>query len=190
MPFRFQKLEIPGLILIEGQAFEDGRGYFLESYRQSVFATNGIPDRFVQDNYSHSGRGVLRGLHYQKHPKAQGKLVMVLHGEIFDVALDLRRGSPTYGKCLGLVLSAKDRSMLYVPAGFAHGFCVVSDKAELLYKVTEEYAPEHERGIRWNDPELRISWPNQTPLVSPRDAVLPALRDADHNFVYERGRAE
>lgn len=184
MSFQFQRLEIPEVILIEAQAVEDHRGFFVETYKRSVFETNGISEVLVQDNYSHSVRGTLRGIHYQKHPGAQGKLVMVFHGEIFDVAVDIRQGSPTYGKWVGVVLSAKGRCMLYVPVGFAHGFCVLSDEADVVYKVTKEYAPEYERGIIWDDPELRISWPVRIPLLSPKDACLPPLKVADHNFVY------
>ena len=186
MPFRSQRLKIPEVILIKAQVFEDPRGFFVEVYNQSAFAANGIPDIFVQDNYSCSVRGVLRGLHYQKPPKGQGKLVMVLQGEIFDVAVDIRRGSPTYGQWVGIELSARKHHMLYVPVGFAHGFCVQSDEAEVFYKVTEEYAPDYERGIIWNDPTIGVKWPIEEPILSPKDAELPPLYEADHDFVYER----
>jgi dTDP-4-dehydrorhamnose 3,5-epimerase len=182
MPFQFQRLEIPEIILVKAQRGDDDRGSFAETYKSSEFAANGIPPIFVQDNHSHSVRGVLRGLHYQKHPKAQAKLVMALRGRIFDVAVDIRRGSPTYGQWLGLQLSADDPHMLYVPAGFAHGFCVLSEEADVIYKVTEEYAPELERGIIWNDPEIGIDWPITDPTLSPKDAGLARLRDADNNF--------
>jgi dTDP-4-dehydrorhamnose 3,5-epimerase len=163
--------------------FEDERGFFTETYKYSVFASFGIRERFVQDNYSKSVKGVLRGLHYQKHPKAQGKLVMVIRGEIFDVAVDIRKGSPTCGKWVGLVLSSEDHRMLYVPAGFAHGFCALSDEAGVVYKVTGgEYAPELERGIVWNDPDLGITWPVKHPLISRKDAALPRLQEADNDF--------
>lgn len=184
MSFRFKELEIPEVILVEADAFEDYRGYFMEAYKRSEFEANGIPNVFVQDNYSHSIKGVLRGLHYQKHPKAQGKLVCIIRGEIFDVAVDIRRGSPTYGKWVGVVLSAKNHQMLYVPVGFAHGFCVLSDEADVVYKVTAEYAPELERGIIWSDPELNVLWPIRNPILSPKDAQLPCLREADNNFTY------
>jgi dTDP-4-dehydrorhamnose 3,5-epimerase len=184
MPFQFQRLEIPDIILVQARAARDKRGYFMETYKQSVFASNGLPDVFVQDNHSHSMRGVLRGLHYQKHPKAQGKLVMVLRGEIFDVAVDIRRGSPTFGTWIGRVLSSENWHMLYIPIGFAHGFCVLSDEADVVYKVTDEYAPECERGIVWNDPEIGIQWPVAQPIVSTKDAVLPLLKDADFNFEF------
>lgn len=185
MPFRFEKLEIPEVILVEAKAFEDHRGYFVETYKRADFEAHGIPELFVQDNHSYSVRSVLRGLHYQLHPKAQGKLIGVIQGAIFDVAVDIRRGSPTYGCWVGVTLTAKEHRMLYVPPGFAHGFCVVSDEADVVYKVTEEYAPELDRGILWNDPELGIPWPVQAPLLSPQDACLPPLKGADHNFVYE-----
>ncbi|MFQ5875718.1 MAG: dTDP-4-dehydrorhamnose 3,5-epimerase [Dehalococcoidia bacterium] len=184
MPFRFQPLELPEVILIEPQAFEEYRGFFMETYKRSEFQASGISGVFVQDNHSHSVRGVLRGLHYQKQPKAQGKLVQVIRGEIFDVAADIRRGSPTYGRWVGAILSDKVRRMLYVPVGFAHGFCVLSDEADIVYKVTAEYAPELDRGIVWNDPELSIHWPVQDPILSPKDSRLPPLKEADHNFVY------
>lgn len=188
MPFRFSALEIPEVILIEATAFEDPRGCFVETYKRSEFLNAGIRDVFVQDNYSSSAQGVLRGLHYQKIPKAQGKLVAVITGEIFDVAVDIRRGSPTFGRWASATLSAKARRMLYVPAGFAHGFCVLSDRADVVYKATAEYAPDLDRGILWNDPELQIAWPVQTPNLSSRDARLPPFRDADNNFVYTRGQ--
>jgi dTDP-4-dehydrorhamnose 3,5-epimerase len=184
MPFRFERLEIPELVFIQAQRFEDNRGFFLETYRASEFAAHGIPANFVQDNLSHSVHGVLRGLHYQKRPKAQGKLVMVLSGEILDVAVDIRRGSPTYGRWAGVRLSADRGDMIYVPAGFAHGFCVISQEAKVLYKVTDDYAPKLDRGIVWNDPAIGIKWPTADPVLSKKDAQLPLLKDADHNFEY------
>src|SRR5262245_55789714 len=156
MAFKFQRLEIPDVILIEAQAFEDGRGLFVKRHKRSIFSANGIDDTFVQDNYSHSLQGVLRNLHYQKHPKAQTKLVTVLKEEIFDVAMDIRRGSPTYGRWVGETLSAKDCRLLYIPMGFAHSFCVLSEQADVLYKVTTEYAPELDRDVIWNDPDIGI----------------------------------
>jgi dTDP-4-dehydrorhamnose 3,5-epimerase len=188
VPFRFEKLEIPEIILVEGVAFEDRRGFFMETYQRSAFAAAGIQEAFVQDNFSHSVRGVLRGLHYQTHPKAQGKLVSVLWGEIFDVAVDIRRGSPTYGRWVAVRLAAEDRRLLYVPVGFAHGFSVLSAEAQVMYKVTEEYAPELDRGIRWNDPQLGIRWPIEEPILSPKDAQLPLLREATLDFLYEEVR--
>lgn len=184
MPFKFKRLGIPEVILAEAQAFADERGYFMESFKESVFSSSGINSKFVQDNYSQSAKGVLRGLHYQKNPKAQAKLVMVITGEIFDVGVDIRKGSPTYGKWVGEVLSDKNHKMLYVPEGFAHGFCVTSDKADVLYKVNSEYSPENERGILWNDPELGIMWPTNNPIMIKKDLELPILKNADNNFVY------
>lgn len=184
MPFQFKKLDIPDVVLVEAQAFVDERGFFMESFKESVFSNNGISTRFVQDNYSHSIKGVIRGLHYQKDPKAQAKMVMVSRGEIFDVAVDIRKGSPTYGKWVSEILSDKNHSLLYVPEGFAHGFCVLSDKADVLYKVNSEYSQDHERGILWNDPELAIKWPTDKPIIIKKDLELPALKNADNNFVY------
>ncbi len=182
MPFQFKRLEIPDIILVGARHFVDHRGYFLENYKQSEFADNGIHCTFVQDNRSHSKRGVLRGLHYQMQPRAQGKLVMTLSGEIFDVAVDIRKGSPTYGRWVGATLSADRFNMLYVPVGFAHGFCVLSESADVLYKVTDEYAADLDRGIRWDDPQIGIDWPLATPILSEKDAALPLLRNADNTF--------
>jgi dTDP-4-dehydrorhamnose 3,5-epimerase len=186
MPFSFQRLEIPDVILIEAKAFADERGFFMETYKKSDFEEHGIPHRFTQDNYSHSaGRGVLRGLHYQKDPKAQGKLVLAVRGAIFDVAVDIRKGSPSYGKWVGVELTGENHRMLYVPAGFAHGFAVLSAEADVMYRCTEEYAPEVDRGIVWNDPELAIAWPIDDPLLSPKDQAQPLLKDADNNFEFQ-----
>jgi dTDP-4-dehydrorhamnose 3,5-epimerase len=182
MPFQFHRLEIPEVILVEAQKFGDSRGFFAETYKLSQFAAHGIPHAFVQDNLSHSVRGTLRGLHYQKQPRAQGKLVMVLKGRIFDVAVDIRRESPTYRQWVGMELSGEGCQMLYVPVGFAHGFCVLSDTADVLYKATEEYARELDRGIRWDDPEINVQWPVSEPVLSPKDAALPLLQEADSNF--------
>lgn len=182
MPFRFARLEIPDVILVEAKAFRDDRGFFMETYKYSEFAANGIPERFVQDNYSHSKRSALRGLHYQKGPKAQGKLVAVFSGRIFDVAVDIRQGSPSYGKWVSVELSDEHPKIVYVPAGFAHGFCVLSSEAGVVYKTTEEYSLDFERGIVWNDRDIAIEWPVSSPLLSPKDAALPTLRDADNNF--------
>ncbi|HXG51073.1 MAG TPA: dTDP-4-dehydrorhamnose 3,5-epimerase [candidate division Zixibacteria bacterium] len=184
MAFRFEPLGASGLILVEPTAFEDRRGFFMEVYKRSEFAGNGIVDVFVQDNCSRSVRGTLRGLHYQRHPKAQAKLVGVVRGEIFDVAVDLRRGSPEYGRCQSVVLSDRNRRMLYVPAGFAHGFCVLSEVADVVYKASAEYDPALDGGILWNDPEIGIRWPIERPLLSEKDARLPRLRDSDPGFRY------
>lgn len=184
MPFTFTRLAIPDVVLVEARAFADDRGYFVETYKRSEFVANGIGESFVQDNCSHSSRGVLRGLHYQKDPSAQGKLVSVTRGEIFDVAVDLRKGSPTFGQWVGELLTSANHRLLYVPAGFAHGFCTISAEADVTYKVTSEYAPHEDRGIRWDDPAVGVRWPIRQPILSPKDAALPALHDADNNFVY------
>ena len=188
MPFKFQRLEIPDVILIEPEVFSDERGFFMETYKYSGFYAFGIKEHFVQDNHSRSVKRVLRGLHYQNPPKAQGKLVRVILGEVFDVAVDIRKGSSTYGKWVGVVLSLENKRMLYIPPGFAHGFCVLSDVAEVLYKVTEEYAPECEAGIIWNDPEIGIEWPIKNPIISSKDASWPPLKEANNQFVYQRSR--
>ncbi len=185
MAFTFRPLDLAGLILIEPRTFADSRGFFRETFKASEFAAAGLPTAFAQDNFSHSTRGVLRGLHFQKPPRAQGKLVCVPRGEIYDVAVDVRRGSPTWGRWAGATLSAANGCLLYVPPGFAHGFCVVSQEADVLYKVTAEWAPGLESGIVWNDPDLGIAWPAAEPVLSARDAALPRLRDADPGFAYE-----
>ena len=182
MPFQFKRLEIPDVILVEAKAFPDERGFFMESFKESVFAENGINTKFVQDNYSHSTKGVLRGLHYQKDPKAQAKLVMAITGEIFDIAVDVRKGSPTYGRWVSEILSAQNHKLLYVPKGFAHGFVVLSNEADVVYKVDAEYSPEHERGILWNDPDVGIKWPTNQPIMIKKDLELPTLQNADNNF--------
>jgi dTDP-4-dehydrorhamnose 3,5-epimerase len=190
MPFSFSRLEIPEVILIEPLVFRDQRGFFMETYKHSEFTQEGIPGTFVQGSHSKSARGVLRGLHYQKNPKAQGKLIRALSGEIYDVAVDLRRGGPTYGHWVAVTLSAGDKKMLYVPQGFAHGFCVTSEESEVLYLATEEYAPECEAGVLWNDPQLGIAWPVEKPRLSARDRAWPLLRDADSHFSYAVGGAK
>ncbi len=184
MPFKFTKTSIPEVILVEAKSFPDERGFFMESFQESTFEINGIRTRFVQDNYSHSKKRVLRGLHYQKDPKAQAKLVMAITGEIFDVAVDIRKGSPTYGKWVGEILSEQNHRLLYVPRGFAHGFYVLSDKADVLYKVSSDYSHEHERGILWNDPDLAIKWSTDNPIMIQKDLQLPTLKESDNNFVY------
>jgi len=175
----FQRLEIPDLILVTPRPFADPRGFFMETYKRSEFEANGIADDFIQDNFSHSVGNVVRGLHYQKSPQAQAKLVMVTKGEIFDVAVDIRRESPTFGRWVGVSLSAQNKNMLYIPAGFAHGFCVLSEEVNFTYKVSAEYAPTLDRGIAWNDPEIGITWPVNDPLLSDKDLRLPTLAEAD-----------
>lgn len=185
MPFQFIRLEIPEIVLIKPKVFIDDRGFFLETYKYSEFASFGIKERFVQDNHSKSSRNVLRGLHFQSHPKAQGKLIRCIRGRIWDVGVDIRKGSPTFGKWVGVELSEDNFIMLYIPAGFAHGFCVLSDEAEVQYKCTEEYSPELDNGIIWNDPEININWPVKEPILSVKDSKLPYLKNADINFHYE-----
>lgn len=184
MSFDFKKLEIPEVILVTPKVFSDSRGFFMQNYQYSVFCENGIKDRFVQDNLSHSVKGVLRGLHYQKNPAAQAKLVSVIQGEIFDVAVDMRKDSPTYGKWVGEYLSSENKKSLYIPCGFAHGFCVLSDEVYFTYKVSHEYAPAEDRGFLWNDSDINILWPKEieNPILSEKDTNQPLLRDADNNF--------
>ena len=182
MPFRFRPLEIPAVVLVEAPPLGDSRGFFRELHRRSDFEAAGMRETFVQDNFSHSECGILRGLHFQKPPRAQAKLVAVLKGEIWDVAMDLRRASPTYGRWVAETLSDANARMLYVPAGFAHGFCVVSESADVLYKVSDVYAPELDRGVRWDDPALAIPWPVRDPKLSPKDLKLPPLSAADNPF--------
>ncbi len=184
MPFTFERLEIPEIVLIKPKIFFDNRGFFLETYKHSDFLENGIGEKFIQDNHSKSIKGVLRGLHFQNNPKAQGKLVRCTKGVIWDVGVDLRKGSPTFGKWLGVELSEKNFYMLYIPAGFAHGFCVLSDEAEVLYKCTEEYDSKLDAGIRWDDPDINIKWPIKNPMLSDKDANLPLLKDVKINFYY------
>lgn len=184
MPFQFQQLQIPEVILVEAKIFGDNRGYFKETYKQSEFAQNGIDHPFVQDNFSYSSRGVLRGLHFQNPPFAQGKLLTAVHGELFDVAVDIRHGSPTYGQWVAEILSAENHRMLYIPPGFAHGFCVLSEVAALSYKVTAPYAASSEQGIVWNDPTINIDWPIDSPILSERDKALPALHEANNRFAF------
>ena len=184
MPFEFERLRIPEVVLAKPKVFRDPRGFFLETYKRSDFEGHGIPAYFVQDNFSHSVRGVLRGLHYQKPPDAQGKLVTAISGRVFDVAVDIRRGSPTYACWVGVALSGRSHHVLYVPPGFAHGFCVLSEEADVLYKVTAEYCSASDAGIAWNDPDIRIEWPVAQPVLSPKDAALPHLADAGVDFVH------
>ena len=184
MPFTFQRLAIADVVLVEAEVFADERGRFWEAYKRSVFVASGITEAFVQDNFCRSIRGVLRGLHFQKTAAAQGKLVFALRGEIFDVAVDIRRGSPTFGRCVSVNLSDENHRALYIPAGFANGYCVLSDEAVVGYKTTAEYAPELEGGIAWNDPTLKIAWPIRNPILSGKDQRLPRLAEAQIDFVY------
>ena len=170
------KTSIPEVIVFVPPVFTDSRGYFLETYQQQKYAQAGIPKPFVQDNQSYSTKNVLRGLHFQlRHP--QGKLVRVIQGSVFDVAIDMRKNSPTFGKWHGEILSAENKRQMYVPENFAHGFCVLSDSAEFVYKCTDFYVPGDEVGLIWNDPQIGVKWPIEQPILSDKDAMLPSWED-------------
>lgn len=177
MPFTFHRLAIPEVLVIDPEVFGDTRGFFMETYKQSEFAPF-VDGPFVQENHSKSERGTLRGLHFQVGPYAQGKLVRVIAGEIFDVAVDIRPDSATRGKWVSTVLSGENRRMVYIPPWCAHGFCVVSETAEVVYKTTTEYAPAYESGLMWNDPSLAIDWPVSAPRLSERDTKWPSFAPA------------
>jgi dTDP-4-dehydrorhamnose 3,5-epimerase len=181
MEFTFEPLEIPDVILIRHDIVRDQRGFFLESFREEPFLKKGIP-RFVQDNHSRSAGKVLRGLHYQIRPAGIGKIVRCLRGRIFDVAVDIRRSSPTYGKWVGVELTDENCKMLYIPEGFAHAYCALTEECEVFYKTTGYYSAPHDRGFRWDDPDVNIEWPIADPVLSPKDARAPLLKDADNNF--------
>jgi dTDP-4-dehydrorhamnose 3,5-epimerase len=168
---------LPGVLIVEPRVFADDRGFFIETFHSERYAANGMPPRFVQDNLSRSVRGTLRGLHFQE-PNAQGKLVQVTRGSVFDVVVDVRRGSPTFAQWFGLELTGDAPKQLWIPPGFAHGFCVTSDVADFWYKCTAAYAPDCERSIRWDDPALGIAWPVAQPLLSKKDAAAPTLAEA------------
>ncbi|MFA7160387.1 MAG: dTDP-4-dehydrorhamnose 3,5-epimerase [Kiritimatiellia bacterium] len=180
---KFTPLAIKEVLLIEPKVFGDNRGFFMETFRRDLFCEHGITDDFVQWNHSLSVKNTLRGLHYQAE-KPQGKLVRVVRGEVFDVAVDVRSGSPTYGRWVAEKLSAENRKMLFVPAGFAHGFCVMSDTAEFIYACTDYYHPRGERGIIWDDPDLNIAWPVREPILSGKDKLYPRFRDLGRDFIY------
>jgi dTDP-4-dehydrorhamnose 3,5-epimerase len=182
----FIQTSLPEVKLIRLLVHGDERGFFFESYKKSTFIKNGITDDFVQDNHSQSSLGVLRGLHYQLAPMVQAKLVRCVRGRVFDVAVDIRRGSPSFGKWVGYELSEDNKQMLYIPVGFAHGFLTLSDKAELIYKSNNEYSVEHDRGIRFDDPAIGIKWPrlNGALILSPKDEMQPTLANAEINFNY------
>ena len=174
-------LSIPDVLLIEPQVFGDERGFFYESFNQNKFeAALGHKINFVQDNHSKSVKGVLRGLHYQLTPKEQGKLVRVIQGEVFDVAVDLRQSSATFGKWIGEILSGDNKKQLWIPEGFAHGFLTLSDTAEFLYKTTDFYSPEHEQSILWDDETIRIDWPLEDVFLSSKDKVAPSFKEAKY----------
>lgn len=179
MSFKFQKLSIPDLILVTSEVYNDKRGFFMETYKKSAFDEAGIKEEFTQYNHSKSQKNVLRGLHYQLSPMEQAKLVRCVKGKVFDVAVDIREGSPYYGKWIGEYLSEENKNMLFIPEGFAHGYLVISEEAEIIYKVTKEYSKEHERGVFWNDPAIGIIWPleSEKPILSEKDKNLPLLRE-------------
>ncbi|MFD6442164.1 dTDP-4-dehydrorhamnose 3,5-epimerase [Peribacillus sp. NPDC060186] len=183
----FIETNLAGVIVIEAKVFGDHRGWFTETYNEATFQKAGINKNFVQDNHSFSAtKGTLRGLHYQMNPKAQTKLVRCTRGSIFDVAVDIRKGSPTFGEWFGVELSAENKKQLLVPKGFAHGFMTLTDDVEVQYKVDELYSPENDRGIIWNDPEIGIEWPiDIQPVLSDKDEKAPLLKDADNNFKIE-----
>ncbi|QLA15841.1 dTDP-4-dehydrorhamnose 3,5-epimerase [Desulfolutivibrio sulfoxidireducens] len=177
--------DFPGLFVVEPKVFGDHRGFFVETYNRRVFAELGMDYDFVQDNHARSNqKGVLRGLHFQTPPAAQAKLVWVTRGAVFDVVVDLRQGSPTYGRWYGLELSEDNFKRLMIPAGFAHGYVTLTDVAEFQYKVDAFYSPGHDGGIAWNDPDLAVPWPVERPVLSEKDAALPRLRDFDSPFVF------
>ncbi len=171
-----EQTRLPGVVVLSPRVYRDPRGFFMETWNKERYADEGLPAAFVQDNLSESCRGVLRGLHYQ-HPAAQGKLLQVLHGEIYDVAVDIRRGSPTFGQWVGVVLSSDNQRQIYVPEGFAHGFMVTSDSALFSYKCTDLYRPQNEGTVLWNDPDLGIDWPIAEPILSPKDQVGLRLKE-------------
>lgn len=177
MPFTFKETPIEGLQIIEPRVFGDDRGFFMETFKQKDFADHGIPTEFLQDNHSSSAKGVIRGLHYQLAPFAQGKLVRVVSGSAWDVAVDLREGSKTYGEWYGIELTSENHMMFWIPEGFAHGFAALSDDVQFLYKTTNIYDKASERAIRWDDPDLAIDWPVTDPIVSEKDQVNPTFRE-------------
>jgi dTDP-4-dehydrorhamnose 3,5-epimerase len=179
MPFTFKRLGLNDVILIKPAVFADERGFFLESYKSSDFTAAGIDLVFVQDNHSFSKKNVLRGLHFQMHPKAQGKLIRVVKGAIWDIAVDIRRHSFTFKQWVSETISGENNNMLYIPPGFAHGFIALTDEVHLMYKCTAEYSQENDRGIRWDDPDLAIPWPVEKPIVSEKDRALPSLERAE-----------
>ncbi|HJH25409.1 MAG TPA: dTDP-4-dehydrorhamnose 3,5-epimerase [Methanophagales archaeon] len=182
MTFEFKKLENPDVILIKTKVFEDERGFFMETYKKDDFEEKaGIKGEFIQDNHSKSKRGVLRGLHFQKEPYAQAKIVRCVRGEIYDAVVDLRKDSPTFGKYVGVILSEYNKYQLYIPRGCAHGFLVLSDVAEIFYKADSIYAPDHEGGLIWNDSDVNIPWPSDNPILSQKDQKWPTLRELIEN---------
>lgn len=178
---KFTPTEIPDVVIVEPDVFGDSRGFFMETWHAEKFAAGGITANFVQDNHSRSSQGILRGLHYQIK-KPQGKLVRVLRGEVFDVAVDLRKSTTTFGRWVGMILSEENKKMLWIPPGFAHGFYVTSQQADFFYKCTDLYSPEYERSIRWDDPNLAIDWPlidEKPPVLAPKDAAAASFMEAE-----------
>lgn len=184
MKVSVRETELPGVLEVETPIMRDERGYFTELYSQLGFEAAGLPLVFRQDNLSLSARGTLRGLHYQLEPHGMGKLVRVVHGAIFDVAVDLRRGSPSFGRWIGRELSAENGRALWIPVGFAHGFLALGDESLVLYKCTTTYAPEAERSVSYRDPRVGVAWPTEPTRISPKDLGAPLLDHADYNFVY------
>jgi dTDP-4-dehydrorhamnose 3,5-epimerase len=192
MVFKFRPLsKLRDVILIEPSTFNDERGWFREEYKRSDFANHGIDCDFAQDNRSYTrSRGTIRGLHFQKAPEAQGKLVSCFAGEVFDVSVDIRKGSPAYASWEAVILSAENHNALWVPPGFAHGFQTLANDTVVAYKVTAEYSKANERCIRWNDPGLKIEWPIKNPILSVKDAQAPTLSEVDNNFEWQRAKSQ
>ena len=184
MPFEFEKVSvIPDLVIIKPRIFTDERGWFLESFKAREFSKYGISENFVQDNHSrNTQKGIIRGLHFQLNPHAQGKLVRCVSGKVFDVALDIRKKSPTYGTWFGVELSCENHMMLWIPPGFAHGYCTLTEISEVFYKQTQEYNAQAERVIQWNDPRIGIKWNISHPIISEKDKIAPLLAQVENNF--------
>lgn len=180
------KTSLPGVLIFQPDVFEDQRGYFMETYHRKKYTEEGLDQSFVQDNLSYSTRGTLRGLHYQ-YPNAQGKLVQAVKGEIFDVVVDIRKDSPAFGHWTGVHLSDENKRQLFIPKGFAHGFCVLSNTAFVMYKCSDFYAPESEKGILWSDTDIGINWPVKEPLLSPKDSQYPCLKDISSDNLPDYG---
>lgn len=185
MPIELIEPKLNEPVVLKSKVFADDRGYFYELFKENDFSQYGIKEKFVQDNVSFSYKGVLRGLHYQLEPKAQAKLVTCIKGEVLDVMVDIRKGSPNYGKWRADILSDKNMHIIYVPAGFAHGFLTLSDEAIFLYKCSDFYAPDVDRGIIWNDPDLNIDWGIENPVLSPKDKEHPTFKQSESNFTYK-----
>jgi len=180
---KIENTGIEGVKILTPKVFRDERGFFLESYNREIFLKGGISEKFVQDNHSKSIRGVVRGLHYQRN-FPQGKLIRVIQGAVLDVIVDIRKGSPTFAKWISVFISSENMKQVWVPAGLAHGFSVLSETAEFFYKVTDYYHPEDEKGVRWNDPQLKIDWQVDSPILSPRDADLPLLSETEADLPF------